>query len=192
MDMIEEEIELIREVRYNNSSEALKKLFNKYLPMIDNIVNHYYIRSFDRDDWHQEAYIVCHETCFKYTDELGSKFGNFYKMRFNNHVKSLLRKELAIKRRIDKEAASFEQDIIADSFSGQFVGGNKVSKTIDVNIDFDSYLESLTEIEVEAFKMLLGSVSFETACKNQKCTPQQMKNAMMRCKKKLLEFVNQG
>ena len=53
----------IEQVRTNRDSPALDKLVKKYHPMIDNLAKHYYIVGFDREDWYQEAFIICYETC---------------------------------------------------------------------------------------------------------------------------------
>ncbi|MGR3741365.1 hypothetical protein [Companilactobacillus sp. DQM5] len=179
-----DDLELVNLVKYQNSSEALKKLFNKFLPITEGIISMYYIRNFDRNDWIQEAYIVCHETCFRFNGEQGSKFGNFYKMRLANHAKSLLRRELALKRKINKEASSFETSIIEDSFEGGFVGANHTVIYNHEIFDLDDFMGGLTKIETEVFKMLLGYKKANEI----KANKRQIQLAQTNCKKKLLDY----
>lgn len=176
-----DDLELVNQVKYENSSEALRILYHKFLPITESIMNRYFIRDFDEDDWRQEFLIVCHETCFRYKGEQGSKFGNFYKLRLENHARSLLRRELALKRKINKEASSFEGTVIPDAFDGRFIGSNKGANTFSRKIDLTEFFKQLNYTELEVFKMLLGQQKMEDI----DASINQIRSALYKCKKKL-------
>jgi Sigma-70 region 2. len=97
--MVTKESLWIRLVKENDDSHALEKLVKRYRPMIDNMYLQYYIVGYDRNDWYQEAFLVCYQTCVLYDGQAGSKFGSFFKMKFKNHVIDIIRRENAVKRR---------------------------------------------------------------------------------------------
>ena len=54
-----EELKLIARVR-KGDSQALKKLFVNYQPLVDNCRRQFYLTDYDACDWKQEALIVCY------------------------------------------------------------------------------------------------------------------------------------
>lgn len=189
MKIFENENKWVAQVVNESDSRALKKLFNKYKPMVETVAENFYIRTFDHDDWIQEGLIVCHETCFKFDGSQGSKFGSFFKLRFENHARSLLRKELAKKRTLDKISSSYEESINNDSADYGILGSRvKNEYTLDP-LELDGFYEILSEIEFEAFKVLMGKASMEEVCENYHCSVQQVNAAMARCKKKFVDFI---
>lgn len=42
--------------------QALKELFFLYKPLVNSILKKYYLHHYDRDDWEQEALIICYES----------------------------------------------------------------------------------------------------------------------------------
>ena len=52
------ERKLIKKVKAGDD-EALEKLFVLYKPLVNSVVKKYYLGHYDRNDWEQEAMIIC-------------------------------------------------------------------------------------------------------------------------------------
>ncbi|GKQ42170.1 DNA-directed RNA polymerase [Companilactobacillus sp. RD055328] len=183
------DIELVKRVVSDNSSQAIKELMMLYTPMVKKLANLYYIRNFNQADWLQEAFIVCHETCFRFHSSQGSQFGSFFKLRLKNHYLSLVRHELAIKRKADREACSFDHVTYYDQYV-KHAGTRQSSITIDSTIDLIGFCETLSYLEFKVFLMLLGEINVEEVCQKTHATKDQIFYAKNRCRQKLLEYIN--
>lgn len=88
--------------------EAFEVLFNRYRPIVYTLEKRYYLKDLDHDDWLQEGRIVFFQVLLRYDPKRGASLGKFYKLAFNNHIMSLLRKQNALKRRTDILCDSLE------------------------------------------------------------------------------------
>ena len=50
-----DEVYLIRRVKEEQDTIALRELVNRYRPLINGAKLNFYLRNFDQDDWEQEA-----------------------------------------------------------------------------------------------------------------------------------------
>lgn len=180
------EDELIVLVKQQNDSHALYQLITKYRPMIDNMYKMYWLNGYDQNDWYQESYIVCYETCCNYNGDLGSRFANFFKMRFSNHIISLIRSQQTAKRQINAEASSFEEllsngDVIIDYLH------EPAPRSMDLLFEIESMIEGLSNLELAAFLVILGDRTMEEACKMHKISEKQLIRAASRCKAKIMK-----
>lgn len=176
------EMKWVQAVQNSGDSHALELLVHKYQPMIRAAAQRYYLRLFDDDDWQQEARIVCYQTCLLYQDQYHCQFGAFFKLRFDHHVRSLLRHELALKRRIDQQSISWETTTVSEPVA-PFDAGIRDPEL--AGFDFPAFLASLSYFELQAFKVVTQQLSLEAACRQLNCEEQQLKRGMERCKLKL-------
>lgn len=178
--------ELLISAVAQNDSQALDVLFKAYLPMVYHTVAPYYIRLFDEDDWLQEARIVCYETCQCYDCQRGKSFGSFYKLRFKNHILNLLRRELAQKRRGDRQAV-----LIAEQPECDAISENTVTY-YQSQFELRCYLETLSPFELVSFRVLTGQLSIDEACCQLDCTIDQLKRGQSRCQTKLKRYYQEN
>lgn len=186
-----EEAELIKNVCNEGCSVSLEKLVKKYAPMIELTRKNFQLNLYERDDWFQEARIVCHKTCLLFDGSQGSKFGCFFKMRFHNHATNLLRSQMTYKRRSNHNTVSWNklEDFDPEFFEALLTSEFNVGHDIDfLSLEIDQYLQELTTIERQAYQVLLGEVSIEQACLNSDCDKRKMNRAIIRCKQKLKQF----
>ncbi|MEI5994091.1 sigma-70 family RNA polymerase sigma factor [Candidatus Enterococcus mansonii] len=85
------------------------RMYRKYHPVVYNFRKKYYLKDFDQEDWLQEGRIIFHRSLEKYEDTHHVSIGKFFKMNFENHIRSLVRKQCALKRTIDTQSVSLEQ-----------------------------------------------------------------------------------
>ncbi|MBO0474179.1 RNA polymerase sporulation-specific sigma factor [Enterococcus sp. DIV0840] len=90
---------------------AFDRLYRKYHPVVHKFRKKYYLKDFDREDWLQEGRIIFHRSLEKYEEEHSVSIGTFFKSNFENHIRSLVRKQCAIKRTIDAQSVSLDQKI---------------------------------------------------------------------------------
>lgn len=102
------EVYLIRRVKEEQDMEALHELVERYRPLINGAKLNFFIRNFDHDDWEQEALIMCYQSCCTYDEKRANSFGAYYRTKFYNHLRSLLRYELAQKRTSFTKAISYD------------------------------------------------------------------------------------
>lgn len=178
------EHDLITRVRDYNDSDALQQLVRKYQPMVDRMFKMYWLNGYDRNDWYQESYIVCYETCQRFDGSHGSRFANFFKMRFNNHIISLIRAQRAVKRQANNGACSYE-DLVASGDSVLDFFKLPAPSVVDLVTHFEILIEDLSDLELAAFRIILGDLTDEEVYQIHGCDEQQLMRASSRCKAKL-------
>jgi len=101
-------------------TEALLILAKRYIPVANKLQRQYFIRSFDADDWDQEALIIMHRATQQYDTHHACSFGAFYRLLLNNRVIDLIRRAQAQKRRPDQEILSldYEASLILEELVG--------------------------------------------------------------------------
>lgn len=92
-------------------AEAFDCLYRKYHPVVYKFRRKYYLKDFDREDWLQEGRIIFHRSLEKYEEEHNVSIGKFFKANFENHIRSLVRRQCAQKRTIDTQSVSLDQKI---------------------------------------------------------------------------------
>lgn len=90
-------------------AEKFDRLYQKYHPVVYRLQQKYYLKDFDREDWLQEGRIIFHRSLEKYEEAHDVSIGKFFKSNFENHIRSLVRKQCAIKRTIDTQSVSLDQ-----------------------------------------------------------------------------------
>jgi len=90
-------------------SVTFEEMFSQYLPIIYSMQSRYRIRDFDFDDWLQEGRIALNDALHNYRKDRGTTFGLYYKMIFENRIRSLLRRQQAKKRFAQRQAVSLER-----------------------------------------------------------------------------------
>ncbi|ALS36490.1 RNA polymerase sporulation-specific sigma factor [Enterococcus rotai] len=101
--------------KYNDilkgDTAGFDRLYRKYHPVVYKFRKKYYLKDFDREDWLQEGRIIFYRSLEKYEEAHNVSIGKFFKSNFENHVRSLIRKQCALKRTIDTQSVSLDQKI---------------------------------------------------------------------------------
>lgn len=182
------ELKLILAVQEGGDSAALEALVTKYKPMIVCAQQQYFIKLFDDSDWEQEARIVCYETCLLFQASRDCQFGAFFKLRFYNHIRSLLRHDMALKRRCNQESLPLENYLAEEGSYGS------VDYMTDVNqaafFELSQFLKTLSYFELQAFRVLLRQITAADACVTLHCSETQLQRAIDRCHAKMRNFLD--
>ena len=178
------DLDLILLVKQKDS-DALVKLLERYMGIVYNIKNKYYLRDYDNDDWKQDALVLCYEACCMFDVEKGKNFGSFFKTYLSNHACSLLRHDLAQRREPYRHAISYE---------GLMSVGGVEEQTVEMQIPIDSeilekYLKSLSHVEIMIFLHHVGYIS-QKKLNKMGFTKKQIQQSKHRCKKKFLDSID--
>ncbi|WP_297951181.1 sigma-70 family RNA polymerase sigma factor [uncultured Lactobacillus sp.] len=153
--MIKEE-KLIKRVQAGDD-EALEKLFHLYEPLVNSIVNQFYLHHYDRKDWDQEAMIMCYEAALVFSPEKG-KFSSLYKTKLTNHARTLVRYNMARRRQVYSQSIPWNQANI------QGVNEPRRSElAIPVDEIYNNFVNSLSHVELIALLTIIGEISTEYA-----------------------------
>lgn len=186
-----EELTLVRAVQTRSDSAALEALLNKYRPMINLAMSKFYLRNFDREDWLQEARIVCYQTCLLYETNHNCQFGSFFKLRLYNHMRNILRYELATKRISNQNCRSLDEMLIQESeatLQRPFVAEPGIVQQLNL----ERYLTSLSYLELQAFQVVVKQKEAGEVCRLLGCTEKQLFRAAERCHQKLKRHLDQS
>lgn len=162
--LLEQDLTWIAQVKNNNSSQALKNIFLKYQPLVEKYGQLYHIPLFERDDWYQEAWLVCYQTCLIFNGHQGSKFGSFFKLRLQHRAANLLREQLAVKRQSNFKAVSMEFLAENDPEMKCLLNlSNSYANDSEINLfDYQKYVANLSPLELYSLKAWLGIASKTT------------------------------
>lgn len=179
------EIELIKLVKEKNN-EALESLVDRYKPMIDNMYFQYKIGIFDRNDWYQEALLVCYSTCQIFDGASGSKFGSFFKLKFKNHIIDIVRSENTFKRQANQLACSYELIMDGDN-PAEFI--QNYVHLLNTSKHLEEAISELSSLELIALQFLLGEIKMKIACEIGSCNSKQLNRAVNRCRMKMIQYL---
>lgn len=146
------EQELIGQVQAGND-DALIKLCYFYRPLINSVKQKYFVRFYDSQDWDQDALIVCYQAAMSYEQDKG-KFGSYFKIRLHNHAKSLLRYDMAYRRRAFAQATSLE----AAAAKGIEPLHQETTQLAEIPISekFTELCAQLSDLEIKTLLIVLG------------------------------------
>ena len=169
-----------------------EELFFRFLPLVKKFNKTYYLRFFEQEDFWQEARMVLHKAVQAYAPEKGLQFASFYKLTLKHHIFSLIRKESAVKRKIDKGAVSLDA-ILENQYSNHtehsFEGAASMhfspEEIVMVKESASGYFESLSEFEQAVFVRFLKGFTFQTIAEEFDCDVTSIKNAYDRCHRKM-------
>lgn len=177
MDKATQEEQLVVRAAHKDGI-VLQKLVDRYYPMVKRTQRRYYLRDFDRQDWKQEALITCYEAVVLYTHEKG-RFGSYFKRRFENHIRTLLRFNLAKRRRPYTESLSLEALQERAHYLLSYSGKEEMMTIPSAEVG-RIFLANLSKVELIAFLTVVGKYHFEDALIIGRLQPIQLKRARAR------------
>lgn len=144
---------LIRDFHNGKREESVKRLFNKYLPLILYVWKRYPFSDMEINDWKQECVIVLVHNLNKYQENSNNSFRALFKNSIYNLYKDILRRRNAMKRVPEDKimgATSKEEldsiDYLKDSRNADPL------RNLDTKIIFERLTQNLTSLELEVLK----------------------------------------
>ncbi|MGX4687555.1 sigma-70 family RNA polymerase sigma factor [Vagococcus sp. JNUCC 83] len=183
--MEEEILYLLIERAKKGCSDSFAYIFETYQPIVYRVKRVYHLSYFETDDWLQEGRICCYKSIQTYNADRGATFGSFFRMNFKNHVFSLIRRQEAYKRKIDKDSVALKINIDDVDFTRQIIEKRQAESFKYVFYKENALLfsESLSDYERQVF---VKHALYE------ECKQLKDKRALARVKKKFIRhYINQ-
>ncbi|MFD1318441.1 RNA polymerase subunit sigma-70 [Loigolactobacillus zhaoyuanensis] len=185
--MYEEELTTLITAAAAGNSNAFEHLFYLYRPMLKKIQQQYYLYQFDDDDWDQEARIICFRAARSYRSDTRLTFGRYYQRCLLCRIYTLLRRQNAKKRQIDRHTVSIEIDEIKRRVETK--GSLQSLNWSLIRAHADDFIGQLSELEQIVFYRQLA-ISFEwPSTIVAEVTEAQERNALDRCRRKLKKYL---
>lgn len=181
----------IIEIIKNGDDTPFDTIFKRYLALSVKVTQNFYLKSFESDDFLQEARMVFNKTIHTYDSEKGHTLGNFYKLNLKHHIYSLVRKDMAKKRMIEKNAESLEEMLENKQGMQYILQGKDQLPTIEilqVRERLADYQATLSDFEQLVFLDFIHNKEIGAIATNLNCDVLQVKNALDRCKRKLKQL----
>ncbi|KAF1295145.1 hypothetical protein BAU15_05170 [Enterococcus sp. JM4C] len=185
---------LIDEAKKGNE-DALAALFLQYRPIIYKLQKKYYVRDFDSEDWVQEGRIVCYQVVNAFNVDNGATFGSFFKIAMENQIRSVLRRQHALKRRAAEYSVSLDEKM--ETEGSEFLADTQFEETyvlqnMIIREALADYELIFSKLEKEIMSAYLVGDSLERIATNKSLTSQKVRSAYDRAKKKLESQISEG
>lgn len=174
-------------IKYGNK-DPFEVLMMRYYPLVGKAIQGYYLRGYDQEDFRQEARMIFYHAVHSYDAAKGYTFGKFFQLALRNHIYSLVRKDMAQKRRMEKTATSLDGLAEKGMVPHHATEHQHAPTPLDyilVNDKLSEYKDSLSPLEQKVFSAYLKKEPFEEIAEDLEVTENQVKNALDRCKRKM-------
>ncbi len=169
--------------------DTFEKMFSQYLPVVYSMQSRYAIRDFDYDDWLQEGRIALNDAMNSYRQGRGTTFGLYYKMIFENRIRSLLRRQQAKKRLAQQQAVSIEK-VGMEAFSEQFQYHGFMEENICISEQLLAGGIPLSDLEKQSLYYYLKGEDPDVIAQRLAEPEKAVQNALNRTKNKIKKKLN--
>jgi len=174
--------------------EAFDLLYKQYHPLVYKLAKKYYLKDYDLDDWLQEGRIVFHRSLQRFNDKKQLSVGQYFKVNFENRIRSLVRKQCAYKRITDTTSFSLDQKIEArgEAFM-DCLGKEQVDPlaTLIVQEKMADFPEFLSSFERATLQDYIKGEELEAIAEKQTIKVTTVRSAYDRAKKKMKHFLSE-
>lgn len=151
--------EMVNNLRSGDST-YFEPLFLCFQPLIRKLRLAYQVRTMEEDDYYQEARIVLHHAIHHYEKDKGLSFGSYYKLLLQNRIFTLIRRETAAKRVINRHTISYDyleenQHTSASMYLNEKLYHHSPEQIIQVREATHAELSKLSKFEREVFRYYL-------------------------------------
>lgn len=173
-------------------SEAFKRLFKQYQPVVFKMQKKYFVKDLERDDWSQEGQIIFFQSLQGYDCSKGVTFGCFFKINFERHIVSLLRKQGALKRKTALVSVSFEKQLQNKGeriLYWEKISGYSFTQSIVIQDLLSDFSEGLSQFENNVFRLYLKGNDCLGISRLFNCRESRVQNALERIKQKFKQTI---
>lgn len=178
---------------WDEDTGAFDVLYQEYHPVVYKMAKKYYLRDYELEDWLQEGRIVFHRSLERFDEEKQLSIGKFFKLNFENHIRSLIRKQCAYKRISDTTSVSLDQKLEArgENFMDYLtVEQSDPLETLIIQEKLEEFPALLSPFERATFQAYIQGEELETIAKEQTLTLTTVRSAYDRAKKKMKHLLS--
>lgn len=174
-------------------SDSFEYLFQQYLPIVMRVKAKYFLRGYDRDDWLQEGRITFFNTIANFDGRRHITLGKFFQTNFQNRIYSLIRREMAFKRRSNLLCSSLDaMQNESSEYERLFVTKHGGPHELAVlKEDCRNYCADLSKFESQVSGLFFAGKTSAQIAKILNCEESQVLNAINRCRNKFTRRVFQ-
>lgn len=176
--------ELIEMIK-NGNDYPFAILFHRYYALVKKITSNYYLKSFDTDDFMQEAQMIFNKTIHTYDKTKGHTFGNFFKLNLKHHFYSLIRKDMAKKRSLERSSQSLDELTEKGERFNDPETETPIDDILHVRERLSQYHQSLSLLEQMVFYHFIRNKDVEEIASFLEQDATKIRNALDRCKRKM-------
>lgn len=173
-------------------SDTFDQMYRRYYPIVYKFQNKYFLKDFDQEDWLQEGRIIFHRSLEKYEEEHNVSIGHFFKLNFENHIRSLVRKQCAIKRTADMRSVSLDHKLEDQGESFFDYIGTESADALDQMIireKLEQLPMVLSPFERTTFQKYINGKDLEEIAQETTARENAVRSAYDRAKKKLKDII---
>ncbi|WP_137601361.1 sigma-70 family RNA polymerase sigma factor [Paucilactobacillus nenjiangensis] len=166
--------------RFNaGDSISFTALFKRYLPLVHKMQRQYYFKQYDREDWEQEARIVCLKVIRQFDENNGATFGSFFKISLRNRAFDIIRREKRIEYVNETITSDEENEVLVDYSRSQ------PDECAICHTQIDEFLTYCSPFELNVFDLIVKGRTRSEIKILLKCDQRSIDGALSRCRKKL-------
>lgn len=176
----------------SGDSLVFDELYRKYHPLIFKMRKKYYLKGYDREDWLQEGRIIFYHSLVKYEAGRQITIGKYFKFNFENHIRSLVRRQCAIKRKVDAESVSLEQKIDNQGeafFDYMGIENHNALDQMIIREKLEQLPETLSRFERTTFENYIVGKELTEIAKENAVENGTVRSAFDRAKKKVKDIM---
>ncbi|EMB56575.1 sigma-70 family RNA polymerase sigma factor [Streptococcus mutans] len=138
--------------------EDFEIIFNKVKPIVWKLSRYYFIKMWTREDWQQEGMLILHQLLREHPEleEDDTKLYIYFKTRFSNYIKDVLRQQESQKRRFNR--MSYEE--VGEIEHCLSSGGMQLDEYILFRDSLLAYKQGLSTEKQELFERLVAGEHF--------------------------------
>ncbi|WP_412988711.1 sigma-70 family RNA polymerase sigma factor [Pediococcus siamensis] len=188
---LSEEKALITKAKSGDSA-SFERLFHQYAPIVIHIQKKYFLRGYDLDDWLQEGRIIFFNTIANYDPHRHITLGKYFRTNFQNRVYSLIRREMAFKRRSNLfcnslEAMKDDGSEYERLFMTKHGGPHELAVLKE---DCRQYQAELSDFEAQVSHYFFSGKRPAEIAELLACEESRIANAISRCRSKFAQSIS--
>lgn len=153
----------------NGNHAAFEEVFSQYSPIVLKTKSRYYLKSYELDDWLQEGRYVCYQSILTFDCSKNVTFGLYFKINFDRHICSLIRKQQAKKRSGEQYVTSLDSRVgLSESLEYYNVTEDKRAEAsvnyIYIRDQITTIGNSLSELERATLRLYMSGNGVEDIC----------------------------
>ncbi|WP_353989352.1 sigma-70 family RNA polymerase sigma factor [Pediococcus argentinicus] len=170
----------------DNQIKYFEPLFQRYIGVVFKSQREHHLKHFDTDDWIQEGRIVFYKSVMSFDFTRHVTIGALFKQSFSNRVCSLVRFNLAFKRKADQEVCSFESlpENALKAYKERPSLVHDPSKSLILKENYAEYHSELSKFEKDISSRLFNGYKPSDIAEELGCELKQITNAIGRCHRK--------
>ncbi|MGM0214147.1 sigma-70 family RNA polymerase sigma factor [Enterococcus sp. AZ109] len=174
---------LIKQARKGDEL-AYEEIFNNYSGIIYSLMNKYFIRLFDTEDWMQEGRLALQDAIMNYEEQQKVTFGLYFKVLLENRIRAQLRRQEALKRKGEKDTITIETEGL-EYYNPSLLYNEHFDDKLIIRETLEKVGLELSPFEAQVFEAYMKNTELMDISKELNKSYQSVLNGLGRVKRKI-------